>query len=229
MCNGLFRESTPGHVSHTAMSALMAQNTIGGVNAVVGHIIDDIYPASCKVADSIEKFPVPGDRLLETPFALANGAKEPFFEFIARDKMRVERFHEAMKALNQSGPCSGEVMAKGYDWSEWKDRTLVDVSHEHCYSRTMSKSDDIRSPRSAVPLATQPLKSSKIPPSHASSSKTSQPTKSSNHKPHSQNTTKAELHSCSTTSSNRSLSKTQTLISSGSFFMIGLIRNVSRS
>ena len=104
----------------------MAQNTIS-VNAVVGHIIDDIYPASCKVADSIEKYPEPKDRLVETPFTLAFDAKEPFFDYIEKHPHRVNRFHEAMKALNNSGPCSGEVMAKGYDWSEWKDGTLVDV------------------------------------------------------------------------------------------------------
>ena len=105
----------------------MAQNAIS-VNAVVAHIIDDIYPASCKVADSIEKYPEPKNRLLETPFALAFDAKEPFFDYIEKHPHRVNRFHAAMKALNNSGPCSGEVMAKGYDWTEWKAGTLVDVS-----------------------------------------------------------------------------------------------------
>ncbi|KAL8926659.1 MAG: hypothetical protein Q9208_002733 [Pyrenodesmia sp. 3 TL-2023] len=126
MTNGLFKETNPGSVSHTGMSALMAQNTMS-VKAVVGHVIDDIYPASCKLADTMEKYPVPKDRLIETPFAMAFQTDEPFFDYMRKHPARINRFHEAMRAINSTGPYSGEALAQGYDWSELESGTLVDV------------------------------------------------------------------------------------------------------
>lgn len=126
MTNGLFKETQPGLVSHTGMSALMAQNTMS-VKAVVGHVIDDIYPASCKLADTMEKYPVPENPLVETPFALAYNSQVPFFDYMEKHPNRINRFHEAMRAINNTGPYSGEALAQGYDWGEWAFGTLVDV------------------------------------------------------------------------------------------------------
>ncbi|ERF73025.1 hypothetical protein EPUS_07119 [Endocarpon pusillum Z07020] len=126
MTNGLFKEARPGFVSHTSVSALMAQNTMG-VNAVVGHVIDDTYPASCKLADTMEKYPVPKNRLIETPFAMAYQTGEPFFDYMKKHPHRINRFQEAMRAINNSGPYSGETLAQGYDWSPFESGTLVDV------------------------------------------------------------------------------------------------------
>ena len=126
MTNGLFKETRTGFVSHTGMSALMSQNTMS-VNAVVGHVIDDIFPASCKLVDAMEKYPVPKNRLIETPFAMAFDTREPFFDYMEKHPARINRFHEAMRAINNTGPYSGEALAQGYDWSEWASGTLVDV------------------------------------------------------------------------------------------------------
>lgn len=90
MTNGLFKEARPGFVSHTGVSALMAQNTMS-VKAVVGHVIDDIYPASCKLADTMEKYPVPKNRLIETPFAMAYQTGEPFFDYMQKHPHRINR------------------------------------------------------------------------------------------------------------------------------------------
>ena len=128
--NGLFKEKRPGYVSHTGVSALMAQNTMS-VNAVVGHVIDDIFPASCKLADTMEKYPEPKNRLVETPFAMAFNTAEPFFDWMEKHPERINRFHESMRAVNNTGPYSGEALAQGYDWSALKGATLVDVCHQH--------------------------------------------------------------------------------------------------
>lgn len=124
--NGLFKEPRPGFVSHTGMSALMSQQDVG-VSAVVGHVIDDIYPASCKLADTMEKYPIPKNRLIETPFAMAFETGEPFFDYMEKHPARIQRFHEAMRAINSAGPYSGEALAQGYDWSPWSSGTFVDV------------------------------------------------------------------------------------------------------
>lgn len=91
------------------MSALMAQNTMG-VKAVVGHVIDDIYHASWKLADTLEKYPVRNNRPLETPFAIANDTKVPFFHNMEKHPARINRFHEAMRAMSKTGACTGEAL-----------------------------------------------------------------------------------------------------------------------
>ncbi|KAL8704905.1 MAG: hypothetical protein Q9201_001974 [Fulgogasparrea decipioides] len=126
MTNGVFKETQPGLVSHTGISALMAQNPMS-IKAVVGHAIDDIYPASCKLADTMERYPVPENPLIETPFAMAYNTGMPFFDYMEKHPARINRFHEAMRAFNSIGPYSGEALAQGYDWSEWASGTLVDV------------------------------------------------------------------------------------------------------
>ena len=73
------------------------------MKAPVGHLIDDMYPASCKLADTMEKYPVPKNRLIETPFAMAYETGEPFFDYMKKHPPRLNRFHEAMRAINSSG------------------------------------------------------------------------------------------------------------------------------
>ena len=87
MTNGLFKDTRPGYVSHMDVSALMAQN-IMGVNAVVSHVIDDIYPASCMPADTMEEILVPKNRLVEIPFAMAFNSVEPLFDWMEKHPER---------------------------------------------------------------------------------------------------------------------------------------------
>lgn len=126
MTNGLFKETHPGFVSHTAVSALLVNETIG-IKDMVGHTTDDLFPASSKLVESMELFPQPKNRLVETPFALAFNSEAPFFDYLAKHPARQNRFHAAMRTLNFSGPFSGEAIARGYDWSEYSSGTMVDV------------------------------------------------------------------------------------------------------
>ena len=111
MTDGLFKETRPGYVWHTGVSALMAQNTMG-VNAVVGYVIDDIYPASCMPADTMEKFPALKNRLVETPLAMAFNTIELFFEWMEKHPDRRNRFHESIRAVNNTGPYSAYVIIR---------------------------------------------------------------------------------------------------------------------
>lgn len=128
MTNGLFKETRPGFVAHTGISAVLANEQIG-IKDMVGHAIDDTFPASSKFVESMEKFPNPKNRLVETPFALAFNTEEPFFDYLKKDPPRQSRFHAAMRTLNSVGPFSGQVIAQGYDWSEYASGTFVDVGH----------------------------------------------------------------------------------------------------
>lgn len=126
MTNGLFKETRPGFVSHTGVSALLANESMG-IKDMIGHTIDDTFPASSKFVESMEKFPHPKNRLVETPFALAFNTEEPFFDYLTKHPARQSRFHAAMRTVNLSGPFSGEAVVRGYDWSEYSSGTLVDV------------------------------------------------------------------------------------------------------
>ena len=115
------------------MSIFMAENTMG-VKAVVGHVINDSYPASYKLAESMKKYPIPKNRLIETPFAMAYETGEPLFDYMEKHPYRINRCHEALRGINSSGPYSGETLAQGYGWSAFKSGTLVDVSHQNSFS-----------------------------------------------------------------------------------------------
>lgn len=140
MTNGVFKEPRTGYVAHTAMSALLLNNTMN-VKSVVGHIIDDQFPASCKLAESMERYPVTKDPLTETAFAIANDTKEPFFDFMAKHPARIDRFHSTMSSINTSGMFSADGLVASYDWAQFKSKTLVDASLYQFFKKSLTVTD----------------------------------------------------------------------------------------
>jgi hypothetical protein len=152
--SGIFRETRPGFVAHTGVSALLAMPM--GMKDIAGHIIDDIFPAAARLVESLQKYPQPKNRQFETPFALANNVGEPFFDFLAKHPARSERFHAAMRATDMAGPFSGESLAYGYDWDALNSKTFVDVCLKIVQFGSLNRELTHNSPRSAAPVATQP-------------------------------------------------------------------------
>ncbi|KAI9765801.1 MAG: hypothetical protein M1840_007083 [Geoglossum simile] len=138
--SGIFRETRPGFVAHTGVSALLAMPE--GMKSIAGHVIDDIFPASGKLVESLQKYPQPKNRQFETPFALANNVGEPFFDYLTKHPARSERFHAAMRATDVAGPFSGASLAQGYDWDALNSKVFVDVggSSGHTAMRIASRS-----------------------------------------------------------------------------------------
>lgn len=126
--SGIFKEIRPGFASHTGASALLSMPT--GPKDVVGSVIDDVFPATAKLVESLKKHPTPQKPMLETSFGLAHNTTEPFFDYLKKDPARSERFHAAMKASDAAGPFSGASLKSGYAWDELEAGVFVDVSNE---------------------------------------------------------------------------------------------------
>ncbi|KAE8347522.1 S-adenosyl-L-methionine-dependent methyltransferase [Aspergillus arachidicola] len=107
--NHIFVESSPGYVSHTAASALIA--TDPQMQALVAHMSEEAFPASAKVVEALEKCPgsgEPGD----SPFTLAFGSS--FFERKAAQPETLQRFGLAMSSWSEGD--GTQQMRNGYDW-----------------------------------------------------------------------------------------------------------------
>lgn len=114
MTNGVFKETRPGFISHTGVSALMANETMR-IKDMIGHTIDDTFPASSRLVESMEKFPRPKNGSVETPFPRAFNIDEPFFDYLKKHPSRQNRFHAAMRTVNYSEPFGGEGVGRGYN------------------------------------------------------------------------------------------------------------------
>lgn len=122
---GVFKESRPGFVAHTAMSSVLASNP--GASDIFGMLLDDEIEACGHSVEALRKYPEPKNRMIETPFALAHNANKPYYEWVSTDIRRMERFQRAMKANDIKGPFSSECLTHGYDWDALNAHVFVDI------------------------------------------------------------------------------------------------------
>ncbi|KAH8881982.1 S-adenosyl-L-methionine-dependent methyltransferase [Thozetella sp. PMI_491] len=119
--NHIFVEATPGHVSHTATSALLGQDP--QMQALVAHMSEEAFPASAKMVEALEKFPYSGEPN-ESPFTLAFGSS--FFERKMKHPETMQRFGMAMSSWSH-GDGSAHIR-DCYDWAALpKGSKVVDV------------------------------------------------------------------------------------------------------
>jgi hypothetical protein len=116
--HNVFREPTPGLISHSAISCLIAEDE--GIYALVGHMTDAAFPASARMCDFLEQFPDSGEPD-QNPLSMTFGA--PLFG-LGPEKMK--RFIDAMGAWSSGDGTEGIV--QGYDWSKIGKGSVVDVS-----------------------------------------------------------------------------------------------------
>jgi 6-hydroxytryprostatin B O-methyltransferase len=116
----VFVEKRRGFVSHSAISAMLAQDE--GMQALVGHMCDGAFPASAKMCDFLDQFsgsPEPH----QSPYALAYG--DPIFARGAKEPQVMERFVGMMKAWSAGD--GTQTMIDGYDWDKLGSGRVVDV------------------------------------------------------------------------------------------------------
>ncbi|KAH7376879.1 S-adenosyl-L-methionine-dependent methyltransferase [Plectosphaerella cucumerina] len=116
----VFQEKTVGSFSHTATSALLAQDK--GMQALLGHMTDGAFPAAAKMCDFLEKYPgsqEPG----ESPYTMTFGS--PMFARGAAEPHVMQRFIDAMTAWSTGDGSEG--MVKGFDWAKLGAGKVVDV------------------------------------------------------------------------------------------------------
>lgn len=108
--NHIFVEPTPGHVAHTAASALLS--TDAQMQALVAHMSEEAFPASARIVDALEKSTGIGEPH-ESPFALAFGTS--FFERKVEKPETMQRFGLAMSSWSEGD--GTRQMRDCYDWA----------------------------------------------------------------------------------------------------------------
>ncbi|KAI0602839.1 S-adenosyl-L-methionine-dependent methyltransferase [Biscogniauxia sp. FL1348] len=118
----VFREDTPGVITHSALSAMLATDEMTR-NALVVEL-DEFWPAGVKMADAMEKWPN-SEEANETGFSLANNSNKSMFDIFAENPDRGERFGMYFSKPNESA----DGLLDNYPWES--KATMVDVGGSH--------------------------------------------------------------------------------------------------
>lgn len=91
-----------------------------------GHCTDELFQASAKLADVLEKYPG-SQRPEDSAFSAAFNTEEPIFKFYERHPERQARFFGAMEGVGRDFGHSLSHIVKGYGWAGLGKGTVVDV------------------------------------------------------------------------------------------------------
>ena len=108
--NHIFVEPTPGHVAHTAASALLSADP--QMQALVAHMSEEAFPASARIVDALEMSTGCGEPR-NSPFTLAFGTS--FFERKVEQPETMHRFGLAMSSWSEGD--GTRQMRDCYDWA----------------------------------------------------------------------------------------------------------------
>ena len=127
MTNNVFIEDTPGHVSHTSYSLLLAKpgNPIRGM---VGHRSEVMFPIMSKLVEAHDRYGTVDQSANHTGFQVAFNSEERMLDWVASDPVASVRFAESMKTAASSGPFNMQYIAQSFDWESLDDGLVVDVS-----------------------------------------------------------------------------------------------------
>lgn len=132
MSHQVFREPSPRVIAHTACSRLLA--TDSELQAWVGFNTEDIFPASPRVVEALERFPE-ANSLTRTGFNFAEGTVdvEPMFVTLGRDATRARRMGQAMSSLTASDGYELAYTVKATDFSAEDARggLIIDLGGSH--------------------------------------------------------------------------------------------------
>ena len=132
MTNNIFRESKPGHVVHTSLSRLLAEDV--ALQDWVGFNSEDIFPAAANVLKAMKEHPE-ATSLTQTGFNFAFDTvdKEPMFVTFGKDPKRAKRMGGAMASLTGGEGYEVAHFVDNYDLSDVDkcSGTFVDIGGSH--------------------------------------------------------------------------------------------------
>lgn len=124
MTNGLFIESSPGCVSHTAMSkGLCAENPL---HDYLAHCLEFSMSVMEKMPEATEKFG-DTDAKDKTAFNVAFDTPLPMFAWLKSNPEHANRFGRLMYAMHSSPAYDVRHLVDGYPWAELGEVKVVDV------------------------------------------------------------------------------------------------------
>jgi hypothetical protein len=123
MTNFIFHEPRPGFIAHTAASRVLKENRL--ISSLMGMFTNEVFPALVKQIAALEGHPG-SEEPTQSGWALANNAKDPIFEELARQHpKRAETLAFAIETLGTMMPDS--LIVDNYDWASLGAATIVDV------------------------------------------------------------------------------------------------------
>ncbi|RAQ45531.1 O-methyltransferase [Aspergillus flavus] len=124
MTNGLFLESPPQHLAHSATSALLRNDADFHDWAVT--MSDLSFPTAFAMVEAHERWPnsVEGN---QTAYNIAVGSELPFFNHLAEQSDRKRQFAGFMRSMARSQGTDVEKLAEGWDWAALGQACVVDV------------------------------------------------------------------------------------------------------
>ncbi|GES66777.1 O-methyltransferase [Aspergillus terreus] len=124
MTNGLFVEMPPGHISHSATSALLQSNS--GFHDWAVFNSDISAPTALAMADVHEKWPDTPD-IAHTAYNIVFNTDMPFFKHLSQQPERHRQFAGYMRAVTASQGTHLNLIVEGWDWASIGRGLVVDV------------------------------------------------------------------------------------------------------
>lgn len=127
----VFEESSPGMVSHTAVSRVLVDNP--RVLHFVDYCVDFSASLVRQITRATEVFKG-SEEPNETAFSLSQDTQLSLFPWLAEHPETAARFKKLMLGLTASEKYNPKHLANNYDWNALGDGTVVDVggSAGHC-------------------------------------------------------------------------------------------------
>ncbi|KUJ22193.1 putative O-methyltransferase [Mollisia scopiformis] len=120
----IFREPRRGIVTHTAISKAIA--TIPLLQSFLGLVTEEIWPASTRIVDAIEKWPN-SEEPNETGYNLATNQYETYFNGMKKDPDRGKRFADVMNFTHAGGKFERAGLIAHYDWACMSEGLVVEL------------------------------------------------------------------------------------------------------
>ena len=98
-----------------------------------GFFVEQMFPASAKLAEALEKYK-DSTAAQDTAFALAFNTKDGLFKYIEDRPELQARFVGAMEGVNRDPSQSQKHVITGYPWAELGEATVVDVNLIYFFS-----------------------------------------------------------------------------------------------
>ncbi|KAH8588191.1 O-methyltransferase-domain-containing protein [Bisporella sp. PMI_857] len=121
--NGVFRETRPGYIAHTAASAALA---VGDLGSAMRWSVDIPALSGLRIFDALKLFG-PSDSPRECAFNIAYMTEETMFEYQERNPQIAALFSDNMKTESGATRLSPKHAAVGFDWSQIGSGTVVDM------------------------------------------------------------------------------------------------------
>ncbi|KAI9644379.1 hypothetical protein NHQ30_007736 [Ciborinia camelliae] len=124
----IFSEPSPGVVSHTASSRLLAERP--DLRAWIATTLDELLPAASRMIDAMEQWPG-SEEPNEAGWNIANNESKPMFEVLGNDRKRAKNFAGSMTFFEARPGIAVKYLVEdeGLQWG--KVKKMVDVGGSH--------------------------------------------------------------------------------------------------